>query len=314
MTTTNAPIAVLAVGGNALSPSGNATVDEQLAGARQVAAQAAAMEASGLGVLVVHGNGPQVGALSLAQEAVARDMPLQPLHLLVAMTQGQIGFLLAQAIGDAQVSAGRDRRVAAIATQIIVDRDDPGFANPTKPIGPFFSEGRARRLADARAWSVAEDSGRGWRRVVASPEPLAVLEQAQIRALLAEGQIVIACGGGGIPVVEQDGVLSGIDAVLDKDYAAALIGRLVGAETLLLVTGVERVALDFGKPTQREVAAMTIAEAREHYADGQFPPGSMGPKVDACIRFAEGGGKAIICSLEQSAVALAGDAGTRIGG
>jgi carbamate kinase len=306
-------MAVLAVGGNALAPSGAATIDEQRAGAREVAEQAVAMELAGQSVLVVHGNGPQVGVLSLGQEAVARELPLMPLHLLVAMTQGQLGFLLAQAIGDAQVVAGRDRRVTAVATQVVVDPAGPAFANPTKPIGPFFSEGRAKRLADARGWSVVEDAGRGWRRVVASPEPIDVIERREIQTLLDQGGVVIAGGGGGVPVARDGDAIGGIDAVIDKDYVSALLGRMVGAETLLLVTGVDRIALDFGTPTQREVASMTIAEARGHLADGQFPPGSMGPKVDACIRFAEGGGQAIVCSLEQSAEALAGRAGTRIG-
>lgn len=313
VTQLNRDVAVLAVGGNALAPSGAASIDEQRAGARAVAEQAVAMEAAGQGVLLVHGNGPQVGVLSLAQEAVARELPLMPLHLLVAMTQGQLGFLLAQAVGDAQVAVGRQRRVAAVTTQVVVDPSEAAFSNPTKPIGPFFSEGRAHRLAEARGWAVAEDAGRGWRRVVASPEPLEVIEQREILALLGQGDIVIAGGGGGVPVIRDGDSIAGIDAVIDKDYVAALLGRLVGATTLLLVTGVDRVALDFGKPTQREVAAMTVEEARGHLADGQFPPGSMGPKVDACIRFATAGGQAIICSLEQSAEALAGRAGTRIG-
>jgi carbamate kinase len=306
-------IAVLAVGGNALAPSGRSDPADQAEGARQVAAQAVAMCAGGGGVLVVHGNGPQVGGLALAQEAVARELPMQPLYTLGAMTQGQLGYALSQAIGDAQVAAGGARRVAAITTQVVVNADDPGFANPTKPIGPFFPEGRAHRLAEARGWSVAEDSGRGWRRVVASPEPIEIVEAGQIRMLLDSGNVVIACGGGGVPVVYDGATLSGVEAVIDKDYAAALVARLVGASTLLLVTGVDRVALDFGKPTQREVEQMTIVEARGHLADGQFPPGSMGPKVDAAVRYVEaGGGTAIICSLEQSARALEGRAGTRI--
>jgi carbamate kinase len=305
--------AVLAVGGNALAPSGRSDPVDQAEGARHVAAQAVAMCSEGRGVLVVHGNGPQVGGLALAHEAIARELPMQPLFALGAMTQGQLGYALAQAVGDAQVAGGGERRVAAIATQVVVRADDPGFSNPTKPIGPFFSEGRAHRLAEARGWSVAEDSGRGWRRVVPSPDPIEIVEVEQIRRLLDAGDVVIACGGGGVPVVRQGNTLTGVEAVIDKDYAAALLASLVGASTLLLVTGVDRVALDFGKPTQRDVLQMTLAEARQHLADGQFPPGSMGPKVDACIRYVEGGGgTAIICSLEQSALALDGKAGTRI--
>lgn len=304
---------VVAVGGNALAPAGLGEFADQAERAAGLARTIVAMQDGGRRLLVVHGNGPQVGALAIAQEAVAREVPPQPLFALGAMTQGQLGYLLGQAIGDALEEAGRARGVAAVMTQVVVDPDDPGFGAPTKPIGPFFSEGRARRLADARGWSVVEDSGRGWRRVVASPEPLEVVEWAQVKGLLDDGNVVIACGGGGVPVVRRDGALRGVDAVIDKDYAAALVGDLVGADTLLLLTGVERVALDFGTPAQREVEQMTVAEARGHLADGQFPAGSMGPKVDAAIRFIEGGGRmAIVGAMERAAEALAGTSGTRI--
>lgn len=304
---------VVAVGGNALAPAGLGEFADQAERAAGLARTIVAMQDGGRRLLVVHGNGPQVGALAIAQEAVAREVPPQPLFALGAMTQGQLGYLLGQAIGDALEEAGRARGVAAVMTQVVVDPEDPGFGAPTKPIGPFFSEGRARRLADARGWSVVEDSGRGWRRVVASPEPLEVVEWAQVKSLLDDGNVVIACGGGGVPVVRRNGALRGVDAVIDKDYAAALVGDLVGADTLLLLTGVERVALDFGTPAQREVGEMTVAEARMHLADEQFPAGSMGPKVDAAIRFIEGGGRmAIIGSMERAAEALAGTSGTRI--
>lgn len=263
--------------------------------------------------MIVHGNGPQVGALALAQEAVAREVPPQPLHVLGAMTQGQLGWLLSDAIGDALERSGRERTVAAIVTQVVVDADDPGFSNPTKPIGPFFSAGKAKRLGEARGWDVAEDSGRGWRRVVASPVPIEVVEWPQVKALLRDKQIVIACGGGGIPVARSGGSLQGVEAVIDKDLAAALVGALVKAKTLLLLTGVERVAIDFGTKQARWLDTMTIAEARAYMADGQFPAGSMGPKVDAAIRFVEGGGReAIITSLDKTAEALAGTTGTRV--
>jgi carbamate kinase len=264
-------------------------------------------------LVIVHGNGPQVGALALAQEAVAREVSPQPLHVLGAMTQGQLGWLLSDAIGDALERSGQERSVAAIVTQVVVDAGDPGFSNPTKPIGPFFSAGKARRLAEARGWAVAEDSGRGWRRVVASPVPIEVVEWPQVKALLRDKQIVIACGGGGIPVARSGGSLQGVEAVIDKDLAAALVGALVKAKTLLLLTGVERVAIDFGTERARWLDTMTIAEARAYMADGQFPAGSMGPKVDAAIRFLEGGGReAIITSLDKTADALAGTTGTRV--
>jgi carbamate kinase len=198
-------------------------------------------------------------------------------------------------------------------TQVVVREDDPAFSRPTKPIGPFFSEGRARRLAASRGWEVAEDAGRGWRRVVASPEPIEVVESPEIRRLLDAGEIVVACGGGGVPVARVGEELVGVDAVIDKDFAAALIGRLVGATSLLLLTGVDRVALDFGTPEERPIEEMTVAEARRHLANGQFPPGSMGPKVEAAAQFIEAGGReAVISSLERAADAMAGRTGTRI--
>lgn len=303
---------VLAIGGNALAPAGLGEFADQEERARGVARAAAAIVEAGERLLVVHGNGPQVGALAMAQEAVSREVPPQPLFVLGAMTQGQLGYLLAQAIGDALAEAGRPRTVAAVMTQVVVSPDDPAFGTPTKPIGPFFSQGRATRLADARGWSVAEDSGRGWRRVVASPEPIEVVEAREIAGLLDAGEVVVACGGG-VPVARVGQDLVGVDAVIDKDFAAALIGRLVGASSLLLVTGVEQVLLDFGTPDERAVDSMTIAEARGHLADGQFPAGSMGPKVQAAMQFVEaGGGTAVITSLERIAEAVAGTAGTRI--
>jgi len=304
---------VMAVGGNALAPSGLGDIARQMERARHVATHAVSLLGGDRRLVVVHGNGPQVGALALAQEAVARDVPPQPLHVLGAMTQGQLGWLLCEAIGDALEAGGHGRTVAAIVTQVVVDRDDPGFRNPTKPIGPFFSAGRAKRLAAARGWVVADDAGRGWRRVVASPAPVEVVEWPQVQALLRAKQVVIACGGGGIPVAREDGTLTGVEAVIDKDLAAALVGALVKAKTLLLLTGVERVALDYGTPDERWVDRMTIAEARRHMDDGQFPAGSMGPKVEAAIRFLEGGGhQAIITSLDRTGEALAGATGTRI--
>jgi carbamate kinase len=306
-------VVVMAVGGNALAPSGLGTIEAQMERAREVAAHAVALLDAGHRLLVVHGNGPQVGALSLAQEAVAREVPPQPLHVLGAMTQGQLGWLLSTAIGDALQASGRERTVSAVVTQVVVDQDDPGFQHPTKPIGPFFSQGRAKRLAEARGWDVAEDSGRGWRRVVASPVPIEVVEWPQVKALLRDKQVVIACGGGGIPVARSHGLLHGVEAVIDKDLAAALVGSLVNAKTLLLLTGVEKVAVDFGKDTERLLDTMNVVEAKAHMADGQFPAGSMGPKVDAAIRFVEGGGRqAIITSLDKTAEALAGTTGTRI--
>ena len=312
-TSNEADVVVLAIGGNALAPEGGADASAQAARAEHVADAVMRVRASGRRVLIVHGNGPQVGALALAQEAVSREVPPLPLDLLGAMTQGQVGVQLSRAIGDRLEASEGARPVVALVTQIVVDAADPAFGAPTKPIGPFFPEGRSRRLADARGWSVAEDSGRGWRRVVPSPIPLEIVEWPQIATLLDAGQVVIAAGGGGVPVVRTPQGLCGVEAVIDKDLAAARLGALVGASMLILATGVDRVMLDFGTPDERPLDAMDTAEARQHMADGQFPPGSMGPKVDAAIRFVEdGGGTAVIASLEGAAETLDGRGGTRV--
>ena len=304
---------VMAVGGNALAPSGLSRFDDQMERAREVARHAVSLLEGGRRLVLVHGNGPQVGALALAQEAVAPDVPPQPLHVLGAMTQGQLGYLLCQAIGDEMAAKGLERRVGAVMTQVVVDAGDPAFSAPTKPIGPFFSAGRARRLAHARGWTVAEDSGRGWRRVVASPDPLEIVEWRQVEAMLRDREVVITCGGGGVPVAREGLRLTGVEAVIDKDLSAARVGALVGATTLLLLTAVDRVALNFGTERQRFLRRLTAGQARRHLADGQFPPGSMGPKMEAAVRFVEAGGReAIITSLERGPAALAGHAGTRI--
>ena len=305
---------MLAIGGNALAPSGTNDPAAQVEKAHEVAASAIGMLADGHRMLLVHGNGPQVGALALAQEAVAREVPPQPLYVLGAMTQGQLGYLLAQALGDALAALGREREVAAVMTQVVVDADDPAFSRPTKPIGPFFSAGRARRLAEARGWSVAEDAGRGWRRVVASPEPLEVVEWPQIRELLAAGNVVVACGGGGVPVTRRGEELVGVEAVIDKDLSAAWWPRWWGRTSLLLLTGVERVALDFGTPRRAACSTRSRSTRRGRtWPTASSRPGSMGPKVEAAIRSSRAAGaRAVITSLERAADALAGRAGTRI--
>jgi carbamate kinase len=291
--------AVVALGGNAFTREGQrGTYAEQCANALAMAHSTNALIQSGWNVAIVHGNGPQVGSLAIQQEEGAELVPAQPLFTLGAMTEAQLGSLIALALRRA--SRGRVEAVA-IVTHTVVSLDDPAFAHPTKPIGPFFAADQVAELADTRGWTMAEDSGRGYRRVVPSPRPILIVESAAIRTLIATGTVVIAAGGGGIPVVASDDGYVGVDAVIDKDYAAEQLASSIGADTLLLVTGVEQVQLDFGKPTQRAIDLMTSAEAERWLDDGQFPEGSMGPKVRAGIRFLKNGGRRVVITTPELA-------------
>lgn len=287
--------AVVAVGGNAL------TRTDQRGGAEEIAANAADMAVAladlvraGRRVAVVHGNGPQVGNLALQQDALAATVPAQPLHQLSAMTQGQLGGVLARAIG-AECGAGA---AVSVVTHVVVDPADPAFAHPTKPIGPFLGRREAEELAAERGWRVVEDAGGGWRRVVPSPRPMGIIELAAVGTLLAAGAVVLAAGGGGIAVAAgPEGRLTPLDAVIDKDLAAAALATAVGADELFLLTAVDCVALDHGTQRQRPVHRLDPDEAASHLAAGQFPPGSMGPKITAALEFLRHGGhRAIITS------------------
>lgn len=280
-------IAVVALGGNALTREGQSgTQAEQYANALAMARSVRSLVRKGWRIVIVHGNGPQVGNLAIQHEEGAKLVPAQPLYSLGAMTQGALGSLICLALHE--ICGDEISGVATVVTHVVVDPLDPAFAKPTKPIGPFFTEGEAKDLMTSRSWAMVPDSGRGWRRVVPSPQPKATLEANAIANLIDSGCVVVACGGGGIPVVRTDGVYRGVDAVVDKDFAAERIADAAGADALVLVTGVPTVKLDFGKPTERAVEQLTLDEARKHMADGQFPPGSMGPKMAAAIRFAEG--------------------------
>jgi carbamate kinase len=285
---------VVAIGGNALIAAGeDGTWESQLAHAREVAREVVALRAAGHSLVLTHGNGPQVGALALA-------LPEQPLDVLTAMTQGQIGYLLETAIGP-------DVRTAALLTRVLVDRDDPAFARPTKPVGPFYLPEDARRLALERGWAVAEDAGRGWRRVVASPQPVQVLGADTVRTLLDAGVVVIAGGGGGVPVDDRR---SGLPGVVDKDRCSAELALAIGADLLVLLTGVPRVALDYGTRWERQLERLTVSEAERALADGEFPAGSMGPKIESARRFVTGGGSAVITSPGRLLAAVEGGDGT----
>ena len=305
MTAARGACAVVAVGGNALTAEDQAGTWEQIAAnAAVMAGPLARLVADGWRVAVVHGNGPQVGALALQQDAAGDQVPAQPLHQLCAMTQGQLGSVLVRAI-DVECAPGT---AVAVVTHVRVDPADPAFSTPTKPIGPFLGEAAAHELATLRGWQVAEDAGRGHRRVVASPRPVEVVELQAIRTLLDAGHVVLAAGGGGVAVGPDS--TTGIDAIIDKDHAAAALATAIGARELYLVTGVDCVLLDFGTPQQRPAHELTPEQAGRHLADGQFPPGSMGPKVAAALAFLrDGGHRAIITSAGLLAAAAAGTPG-----
>ena len=304
---------VVALGGNALqSGNGPATAEAQLEVVKNTCERIAEIAESGYEVGVVHGNGPQVGRILLASETAKDVTPAMPFDVCGAMSQGYIGYHLQQALKYALKKRGKDIPVVTLATQVVVDAADPGFANPTKPIGPFYSEEEAKVIAAEKGYTMKEDAGRGWRRVVASPIPKKIVEIDSVRRLW-DSTIVITCGGGGIPVVEkEDGSLEGVAAVIDKDFAAELLAEQVEADVLMILTEVEKVAVNFNKPDQQNLDHMTLAEAEKHCADGQFAPGSMLPKVKAAMKFvtAYPEKKAIITSLDKAIDALEGKTGT----
>jgi carbamate kinase len=282
--------ALIALGGNALCGADQeGTYAEQRDNARAMAASIGDMIDAGWRVVVVHGNGPQVGALAVQQEEAAGAVPPQPLSSLCAMTQGYLGSLVELALRE---RLGSPHQVVSIVTHVVVHRDDPAFAAPSKPIGPFLSEADARRLGEPRHWTVGDDAGRGFRRLVPSPEPLAILEADVIRRLVDDGVVVIACGGGGVPITMSPDGYVGVDAVVDKDLAAQRLASTIGADVLAMVTAVQTVHLDHGTAHEQELHTLTVEAAARHLAEGQFPAGSMGPKVTAAVRFIEEGGRA----------------------
>ncbi len=306
-------IAVVAVGGNSLiKDSQHQTVPDQYAAALESSRHVASMIEQGWDVLLTHGNGPQVGFILRRSELSRQELHPVPLDYCGADTQGAIGYMFQRALRNEFKQRGIDKRTATIITQTLVDKDDPAFQNPTKPIGSFMDEATARTHADTEGWMVVEDAGRGWRRVVPSPIPLKIVEFDAVVALLQAGFSVIASGGGGIPVVEQDGELVGVEAVIDKDYAASRIARDLHADLFLITTAVDKVALNFAKPDEQLLDVVTLAEARTYLAQGHFHKGSMGPKVQAIIWYLEAGGKeALIVSPENIERALRGETGTR---
>lgn len=304
---------VIALGGNAILQAGQrGTAAEQAKNVELATRQIARLIAAGHQVIISHGNGPQVGNIVLQNEAAAEQVPAMPLDICGAQTQGLIGYLLQQSLGNELHKMGVTKPVVTVVTQVEVAADDKAFAAPTKPIGPFYSATRAAALMQ-EGWQMREDTARGgWRRLVPSPQPLRVHESQVIADLAAAGVIVIAVGGGGVPVTQTAHGLAGVEAVIDKDLASQCLATSIGADILLIVTDVEAVALDFGLPSQRFLSHLNLAEAREYLAVGHFQAGSMGPKVGAAINFIARGGKtAIITSLSAAVEALEGRAGSR---
>jgi carbamate kinase len=306
--------AVIAIGGNSLikDKKRNGLMD-QLENVRETCHNIAELVARGWNVAITHGNGPQVGFLIRRAELATGELPLIPMEFIVADTQGCIGYMIQQSLMNEFHRRGINRQAVTVVTQVVVDRDDPAFQNPTKPIGGFMGKEEAERHNREDGWTIVEDAGRGWRRVVPSPDPKAIVEIAAIKDLIDRGYVVICAGGGGVPVVERDGELDGIAAVIDKDYASSLLASEIKSELLVISTGVEKVAVDFGKPSQRELDRLTVAELDAYMAAGHFPPGNMGPKVTAILRYLKnGGGEGLITSPAAIVAAMEGKAGTRI--
>ena len=309
--------AVVAIGGNALvTDNAHGSIRDQFTAAHRVTREIARMAADGWTVVVTHGNGPQAGFILRRSDIVAgidTSIPRIGLDVAVADSQGGIGYIVGISLTNELRSAGIDRTVVAIVTHAVVDASDPAFNAPSKPIGSFLAKEQAEALARSEGWTIVEDSGRGYRRVVPSPRPRRILELSPIAALVREGFMVIAAGGGGIPVVAEAGGYRGVEAVIDKDFASALLATGLGVDLFVITTGVPQVAVDFGKPGQRFLDRITREEAETYLAEGQFPAGSMGPKITAALDFLRGGGQEVlITSPDKLAAALRGETGTRL--
>jgi len=308
-------VAVIAIGGNSLiKDKDHQTVPDQFETTRQTCVHIAGMIEKGWDVVITHGNGPQVGFILLRSELASNVLHTVPLDSCGADTQGAIGYMIQQSLYNEFKKRKIDKQATTVVTQVVVDKNDIAFKNPTKPIGPFYNEKKAKEYSNERNWSIMEDAGRGWRRVVPSPIPLEIVERDAIKSLIDKGFVAIAVGGGGIPVARDDyGNLYGVEAVIDKDYASGLLATGINADLFLISTAVEKVSLNYGKPDQKDLDLMTLSEAEKYYNEGHFPPGSMGPKIKAVIDFIKKGGKeAIITTPECIELALEGKMGTKI--
>ena len=305
---------VVALGGNAILPAGRAgTIAEQVAITRVAMTEIVGLVAAGRHVVITHGNGPIVGNIVVRNEAMKETIPPMPLDVCGADSQGGIGYMIQQTLGNVLREKGRRDPVVSVVTQVVVDERDPAFGQPVKPIGPFYTKDKALKLADERGWAVASDGRRGYRRVVPSPYPIEIVEIEVIENLLREGIIVVAVGGGGIPVVSRGGRLEGVEAVVDKDLASSLLARKLGARRLVIITDVDAVYVDFGKPTARPLGVVGLDEIRTLQEGGQFPAGSMGSKIQAAVEFLESGGESVIITSPGDLLeAVRGRQGTTI--
>lgn len=306
-------LAVVAIGGNAVNRPGEKPTAENMFRALTEAMGYLVDMLDEYDIVITHGNGPQVGNILIQQEMAKDVIPPFPIDVNDAQTQGSLGYMIAQALRNNLSKRNQIREVAGVITQIVVDKNDKAFENPTKPVGPFYTKEQAERLAREKGWIMREDAGRGYRRVVPSPKPLDIVEKEIIKMLLKNDVIVIAAGGGGIPVVKEDGILKGVEAVIDKDRASALLAIEIGADLFVILTGVEKVALNYGKPNQKDLDELTIDEAKKYLKEGQFPSGSMGPKIESAIDFVKATSKAcVITDMAKLKLALNGKTGTRI--
>ena len=307
---------VVALGGNALSRDGKATAADQLAVANETASELVKLITAGHTLAIVHGNGPQIGNIILHEEAINTDKtPTMPVDVAGAMSQGQIGYWLQNALRNQLEQLKIKKPIASIVTQVLVSKDDPAFKNPSKPIGPFYTEEEAKKLAKTRGITIKEDAGRGWRKVVPSPMPLSIIESDLIKIAIGNGAVIVAGGGGGIPVYyDQHGRLTGLEAVIDKDFAAEKLAETIDADILLILTAVDNVKVNYKQPDEKALTELTVDDAFKLIAQGQFAAGSMLPKVEAGVSFVSGANKrvCIITSPEKASKAIEGKAGTRI--
>ncbi len=313
--TTDRPIVLVALGGHAFMLRGEkGTIQEHERNARAICQKLMILVERGFDLIIAHGNGPQVGNLLLMNEIGDPSIPIMPLDVLVAYTEGSLGYILQQAMLNELRKRGLKRYVVTVVSQVLVDPEDPAFKNPTKPVGPFLTEEEARKRQKALGWTIMEDAGRGWRRVVPSPKPIKIVQRHMIRDAAREGHIVIACGGGGIPIIKtKDGDYEGVEAVIDKDLTSAILANQTGAEIFIILTEVPQIYRDFRGPNQAPLGAVTSEQLRKLFGEGQFPAGSMGPKVEAVCNFVDSGGKrAIVTNPETLEAALLGSGGTHV--